>query len=52
MRVKASVSSGIGIVLLILAFMVFLFYGNVAPGIVFLAIGVVFIVNGAKSKSG
>ncbi len=33
------------------AFLLFLFYGNVAPGIVLLALGVIFVVNGGRHRS-
>jgi hypothetical protein len=37
--------------LLALAFFVFLFYGNVAVGVAFLVLGVVFVVNGSTRGS-
>ena len=40
-------SSAFGFALLALAFFLFLFYGNVAVGVAFLALGVVFVVNGS-----
>jgi len=39
-------SSVFGFAFLILAFFLFLFYGNVAIGVAFLVLGVVFVVNG------
>jgi hypothetical protein len=36
--------------LLLAAFVVFLFYGNIAPALV-IALGVVFVVSGARPKS-
>jgi len=51
LRVQAKQTSILGFGLLVLAFLVFLFYGNEAPGIVLLAIGVVFVAAGAKRKS-
>jgi hypothetical protein len=41
-----------GVVLLIAAFLVFLLYGNIASGIVLLALGVVFVVVGGKKGAG
>jgi hypothetical protein len=40
-----------GFAFLILAFFLFLFYGNVAIGVLFLALGVVFVVNGNAHRS-
>jgi uncharacterized membrane protein YfcA len=37
-----------GFVLLAVAFLIFLFYGNVAVGIALLAVGVIFVVNGGR----
>jgi len=37
---------------LVLAFVAFLLYGNVAPAIVLLALGVVFVVSGARPTGG
>jgi hypothetical protein len=39
----AKMTSGAGFVLLIIAFLSFLFYGNVAPAIAILALGVVLV---------
>ena len=46
MRVK--MNELFGTVTLVIAFFVFLFYGNVAPGIVLLALGVVVLVAGRR----
>jgi hypothetical protein len=40
----------LGYAFLVAAFVVFLFSGNVAPAVVFLALGVVFVVSGARRK--
>jgi membrane-bound ClpP family serine protease len=45
-------TSGIGFALLIVAFLVFLFFGNVAPAIVLLALGVIFVTAGGWHKAG
>ena len=47
---KVRVSQYLGFGLLVAAFVVFLFEGNVAPAVVFLALGVVFVVSGARPK--
>jgi len=39
-------SSAFGFAFLALAFFLFLFYGNVAVGVAFLVLGVLFVVNG------
>jgi membrane-bound ClpP family serine protease len=52
LRIEAGAASWVGVVLLVLAFMVFFFYGNVAPGIVILALGVILVVNGARTRRG
>jgi len=44
-------SSVFGFAFLILAFFLFLFYGNVAIGVVILVLGVVFVVNGNARRS-
>ena len=40
-----------GVALLVTSFFVFLFYGDGAPGIVLLALGVVFIVAGGRKTA-
>ncbi len=47
MRIESELTSSLGLAFLVLAFVAFLFYGNVAPAIVLLALGVVFVVSGA-----
>lgn len=44
------VTSGFGFACLIAAFVVFLFFGNSAPAIVLLALGVVFVVSGGSRR--
>ena len=45
-------TAGIGFALLIVAFLVFFFYGNIAPAIVLLALGVVFVTAGGRKRAG
>jgi membrane protein implicated in regulation of membrane protease activity len=45
-------TSGFGFAFLMVAFFVFLLYGNVAIGIVLLAIGVVFVTAGGRRRAG
>ncbi len=46
MKVGGRLSWVFGLGLLVVAFLVFLFYGNVAIGVVFLALGIIFVVKG------
>jgi hypothetical protein len=48
---KTVTTFAVGFAFLIAAFFVFLIFGNVAIGIVFLALGVVFIVNGGRYRA-
>jgi membrane-bound ClpP family serine protease len=49
---NGSATVGIGLVLLIVAFLVFVFNGNVASGIVLLALGVSFVAAGGRQRAG
>jgi membrane-bound ClpP family serine protease len=44
-------SLAFGAALLVIAFLVFLFYGNGATGIVLLVLGVIFLVNGGRHRT-
>jgi membrane-bound ClpP family serine protease len=47
---NARLSLGFGAAFLCVAFLIFLFYGNVASGIVLLVLGVTFIAIGGRHK--
>jgi membrane-bound ClpP family serine protease len=49
--VDSKVTLGIGFALLIVAFLVFFFYGNIAPAIVLLTLGVIFVVTGGRHST-
>jgi membrane-bound ClpP family serine protease len=52
LRIGSRWRSSLGFAFLVLAFVAFLLYGNVAPAIVLLALGVVFVVSGARPTRG